>query len=130
MDRQTADYRKYQLGMLKNADEYGRTMKILSTTGQTKWLSITEEEFQKIFEILTTPVEDDHGYYLIGDDATRIYENGGIDAVIQADENNVCVPTIFLYDRAIHTEDYLFMIIDRRDHVPISKEEYLKIKSN
>ena len=127
MDRQTAEYRKDQLLKIKHADEYGRTIKILSTTDQTNYFHITEEEYLKIVEILTTPVEDDHQHYLIGDDAVKIYREGGIEAVIQADEQNECVPTVFLYDRAIHTEDFLFTIIDKRDFVPITKEEYLKI---
>lgn len=53
MDKQTRDYRKDELDVIKFNPPYCIRVKFFSESGDTKHLSITEEEFRKVKDILT-----------------------------------------------------------------------------
>ena len=53
-DKQTIDYRKAQFEKLKpEISEYKPLIKISKTDGATHWISITDDELEKIKDILT-----------------------------------------------------------------------------
>jgi len=74
MDRSTINYRTAELAEVRNGAEreYKPTIVIRSTAGQTKHMSITWEEFERIASILT-----DHAAPLSAEKETEKYDTLG-----------------------------------------------------
>lgn len=47
------NYRKKELQQVEKESQFARTLQIKNENGSTKWLSITQEEFEQIKLILT-----------------------------------------------------------------------------
>ncbi len=67
-------------------------------------------------------------YYLFGDGAVRIFEDEGIDALIEEHENNEVGYLTYCYDQSkVPPTDLLYVALGMNDFSVITEEEYNKL---
>jgi hypothetical protein len=67
-------------------------------------------------------------YYLFGDGAVQIFEDEGVDALIEAYENNEVGYLTYCYDQSKDSPtDLLYEAQGMNDFAVITEEEYIKL---